>query len=328
MLLGLASLVSCRSSKPEVTGGGSALSRHVAARDALGTSFRITFYAPDAATADQAVRSAFARLGALDTALNVNRVDSEIARLNAVGEGKPIRVGDDLFAVLQRAQRLAAATRGAIDVTAGPYAELWRRAAGEGRTPSRAELEETRLRVGWDKLRLDAIERSATLTVSRMRLDPAGLVRGYAADEVFRELRRHGCDRAKVDAGNVILAGTPPPGRTGWAVPLPGVVRGGEATSVTMTNTAVARAGAAPSAGRADPESWPAVGRVVDPSSGRQLEGRVPVVVLARSGASAESVAAAALVLGPAGSDSLAAAESGARIRFGKGPAPAGRAAR
>lgn len=327
-LLGTACLISCRSSNGVATRDIPSLSRHTAAREALGGTYRITLYAPDRPTADDAIAAAFARLDVLDSALNVERPGSEIAMLNGAGDGKAVRIGDDLFAVLQRAQRLAASTRGAIDVTAGPYVDLWSRAAREARAPSRAELEQTRLRVGWDKLRLDAIERSATLTVSRMRLDPGGLVRGYAADEVFRELRRHGCDRARVDAGNVILAGTPPPGRNGWDVLVPGFARRGQASAVTITNTALARAGVALSGDRGTLVFAPAVARGVDPTSGRALEGRVGVVVLAGSGASAESVATAALVMGPGGADALAEAEPGARIRFRNDLGHGNRAAR
>lgn len=307
-----------------MTTDGPPLSRHVAVRDALGTTYRITLYAPDAATADEAVAAAFARLDGLDAALNVARPDGEIARLNAARDFAAVPVGDDLFAVLQRALRLAGATRGAIDVTSGPYHELWRRTAAEGRIPSPAELEDTRLRVGWEKLRLDSIERSATLTVAGMQIEPAGIVVGYAADEVFRELRRHGCDRARVDAGNVVVAGTPPPGQAGWTVSLRGMAGRGEPTSLSVTDAAIAFSANVPIPGKA--ESRAATPRILHPVSGRLLKGGVPVVVLARSGASAESVAAAAFVLGPSGADSLAAAEGGARIRFVGGPTPADRA--
>jgi thiamine biosynthesis lipoprotein len=315
-LLALLCLASCRSShRPTKT--NPPLSRHTAERVALGARFRLTFYAPDAGSAGAAAAAALGRLSEVDKVLNLERPDSEISALNRAGEGVPTKVSDDLFAVLQHGLRLAEATRGAYDPTSGPYTELWRRTAAAGRAPTVAELEETKLRVGWDKLRLNAIERTATFTVPGMRIDPAGLARGYAVDQVFRNLRAHGCDRAKVDAGNVILVGTPPPGRQGWPTVIHGATGPKGTPSMPLTNMA-----AAFSSNMRFPASlgMPPPARLIDPVSGRALDGRVPAAVLARSGATAESVAAAAVVLGPTGVQTLAAAEGGARIRFGTGP--------
>ena len=321
LLLVFVPVSSCTSSHTTSTKPNASLSRHTAERAALGTRYRLTFYAPDAGTAGAAAAAALERLGEVDKVLNLERPDSEISALNRAGEGVPTKVSDDLFSVLQHGLRLAEATRGAYDLTSGPYTELWRRAAAAGRAPTTAELEETKLRVGWDKLRLNSIERTATFTVPGMRIDPAGLARGYAVDQVFRKLRAQGCDRAKVNAGNVMLAGSPPPGRDGWPTPIYGASGRKGTPAIPVTNMAVAFSTNMPL-----PASlgMPPPSRLIDPVSGRALDGRVPAAVLARSGATAESVAAAAAVLGPAGAQTLAAAEGGARIRFGTGPGPAG----
>ena len=210
MLAVLLGLASCRSS----TSGPSPAGRYPAtppSHEALGTTFRVTLYAADARAAAAGISAAFGRLDAIDRVLNADGSDSEITALNRTADGTPFKLSDDLFAVLQHAQRLAAGTRGAFDVTLGPYVDTCR-AAAEGRTPTSAELENARLRVGWDKLRLNSIERTATLTVPGMRLDPAGIAVGQAADEVYRVLRDNGCEHAKVEADGVVIAGAAPPG--------------------------------------------------------------------------------------------------------------------
>ena len=297
---------SCRSASPDAPTGPS-LRRHIASRAALGTTFRVTLYAPDDRTAAAAMSAAFERLAEVDRALNADRPDGDVAALNASPERQPVRVGDDLFEVLRHAQRLAADTRGAFDVSRGPYLELWRRAADAGRTPTDAEVEDARLRVGWEKLRLDSIERTATLTVPRMRLDLAGIARGYAADQVMQQLRLHGCDVSSVEAGDVRFVGAPPPGGQ-WKVPLRGAGGPGTPASMPLDRAAVAYAGAA----RRD-----RAGVVINPMTGRPVNPAAPVVVVARSAAAAESVAAAAEVLGPDGVNTLTRAVPTARVRFG-----------
>lgn len=317
-LLAVVCLAGCRPPGPVADVRGRPLHRQTASLAALGTTFRITLDGSDPGTAAAAISAAAERLAEVDAVLNADRPDSELAALNAAGEGVPVKLSDDLFTVLHQAQRLAAASHGAFDVTAGPYRDLWRQSASSGRVPSGPEFESARLRVGWDKLRLNAIERTATLTVPKMRVDTTGIARGYAADEIFRQLRRHGCERAKVDAGAVIVAGEAPPGRAGWPVRIPDAVADGSraASVLDLTRTAIAFSPNAPSresAGAALPSDGP---RLIDPLTGRALTDRPAAAVLAGSAAVAESIAAAAPIVGASASQALAAAGGGARVRF------------
>jgi thiamine biosynthesis lipoprotein len=316
VLLGLAS---CRSSSADSAQTGERLARHSGSHPALGTTFRVTVYAANPEAAGAAVTAAFDRLDAVDRALNADRPDSEIAALNGTADGTPFKLSDDLFAVLQHAQRMAAGTGGAFDVTLGPYVEAWRRAATEGRAPSTAELENAKLHVGWEKLHLNAIERTATLTVPGMRLDLSGIARGYAADAMYRALRAGGRERARVESGGfVTVVGAPPPGREGWQTVIrviPGTARN---PTLSLSNTALAYTpDVTPAERRAG-----AVPRLFDPVTGRSAEGRAPAAVLAGSGATAQSVAWAAGVLGPGGANTLSAVEGTARVRFATPAAP------
>lgn len=283
--------------------------RHMGTRTALGTTFLVTLYRSDARAAAAAIAAAFDRLDDVDAALSANPPDGELAALNAAPERQPVKVSDDLFAALQHAQRLAASSRGAFDVTCGPYVDLWRRAAAAGRAPSQAEIEQERLRVGWDKLRLDSIERTATLTVPGMRLDLTGIARGYAVDQVMQQLRLHGCDRARVEADNVVFVGLPPPGRAGWSVSLRNLGPGGAPGAAVLERRAIAF----PETGK-DSRLQSLV--VVDPVSGRRIMNLPRVAVAAPSAATAQSIATAALVLGPGGTETLARVEPMARVRF------------
>lgn len=315
-----AGAVSCRSRSGDIAGTSTFL-RHTAARDALGARFRVTGYAPPTVSQSAVIAEAFERLDELDRILNPDRADSEISTLAATAGGSGARVSDDLFAVLQQGQRLSGVSRGAFDLTAGPYTDLWRRAAAAGRVPSQAELEDARLRVGWEKLRLDTIERTATLTVADMRLDPAGIARGYAADQVMRQLRLHGLERARVEVGNVVLVGAAPPGSEGWTVGLRNVPGPREPRTVTLADAAIAFSpGTRPSASRNARRNVPPP--LISPTNGRPVP-PVAVVVVSRHAAHAQSVATAAAVLGPDAGESLSR-NVRARIRFGGKPSAAG----
>ena len=76
--------------------------------------------------------------------------------------------------------------------------------------------------VGWTKLRLDPIERTAALDAAGMRLDPGPLSLGYAADKVLDVLQSCGLERAFVEtdlgpSGRVARFAPPRRARTGGA---------------------------------------------------------------------------------------------------------------
>src|SRR5439155_10214678 len=114
----------------------SATNRFEFAQPEMGLPFRIVLYTPDAASAADAARAAFARIEQLNDVLSDYDTDSELSRLSrTAGEGRAVPVSGDLWFVLARARQLSARTAGAFDVTVGPYVSLWRKARREKKLP-------------------------------------------------------------------------------------------------------------------------------------------------------------------------------------------------
>ena len=170
----------------------------------MGTEARLVFYAPDSAAARAGARTAFDRLAELDSLLSHFRDDSEIAAL-ARGSGAPMRVSDDLWAVLAVAQRVARETEGLFDVTRGR----------------------------WRQLVMDSATQSVT---SGIALDLGGIAKGYGADEALAVLRALGITAALIEFGGELVAGDGPPGTEGW------VVQVGD-TTTTLANGAISTSG-------------------------------------------------------------------------------------
>jgi len=206
-------LSACRSAPPE-----NSLHRFGFSHPAMGTLITITLYAPNPVAAKAAAAAAFQRIDALEDIMSDYQADSELMRLCDQPYGTPVPVSPDLFAVLQRAQRVSELSDGAFDVTVGPYIRLWRFARKRKVLPAPAEIAAARVAVGWRKLRLDPRARTVTLLVPNMRLDVGGIGKGYAADQALRVLKVRGISRALVAASGDIAIGNPPPGKPGWNV--------------------------------------------------------------------------------------------------------------
>ena len=264
----------------------------------MGTRFRIVLYAPDKATADRAARAAYARGAALNDVMSDYKADSELMRLCARAGGDPVKVSDDLFVVLERAQEVARRSGGAFDVTVGPMVRLWRRARRTRQLPDAEELAQARALVGHDKVVLDPKARTVRLTRAGMRLDLGGIAKGYAADRMLATLRAHGVTRALVAAGGDVVVGRRPPDADAWTVGLAPVENPDDPPkrSLLLENAAVSTSG--------DAEQYVEIGgtrysHIVDPRTGLGLVGRMSATVVAPDGLTADSLTKVVAVLGP-----------------------------
>lgn len=243
----------------------------------MGTLVRITIYARD----DSAMRPAFARIKELDEKLSDYKPDSELNRLCRT-HGQPVRVSEDLFRVLDAAQKLSALTDGAFDVTVGPVTHLWR----IGKLPDAG----TMMRVGWRDVVLDRAQRAVKLKIANMQLDLGAIAKGYAADEALKVLKKLGVKRALIAVSGDIVAGDAPPGARGWRI---GLEPAGE--EILLRNAAVSTSG--------DTEQSRVIGgvrysHIIDPRTGLGLTSPIAVTVVARRGLDADPIATAVSVMG------------------------------
>jgi thiamine biosynthesis lipoprotein len=262
------------------TGPATALERFEYAQIYMGVRTRLVVYASDETTAVNACRAAFKRVGEVDQAASDYIINSELNRLCATATTRPVRLSDDLFALLSESQRLAELSDGAFDCTVGPYVQLWRRARKEKTLPGAQEIEAASKRVGWRKLQLDPTTHTARLAATGMKLDLGGIAKGYAGDCAIQTLREYGIASALFEAGGDIVVSDAPPGSGGWKIEL---VDAGPDMPQTLTlhNCAISTSG--------DTEQFvEIVGRryshVVDPHTGIGLTSRAMATVVAPKG--------------------------------------------
>jgi thiamine biosynthesis lipoprotein len=246
------------------------LQRFEAVEPHMGTLARIVVYAESEAQADAALRAGFARLREIDARLSDYQPDSELNRVST----KRTKVSDDLWRVLQFAQRLAQASGGAFDVTLGTRTRAWR----EGRASDGA--------YGWRHLHLDERTHEVWLDTPGIRLDLGGIAKGYAAHEALTAIARHGATRALVALSGDIAAGDPPPGEPGWKVRIPN-----RAEPLLLVKQAVSTSG--------ESEQFKATGsHIHDGRSGTPLQATGTISVIAADGMTADALATAIRILG------------------------------
>jgi thiamine biosynthesis lipoprotein len=219
-------------------------------------------------------------------------------RLCQKAGGPSVKVSEDLFNVLSRAQEVSRLSHGAFDVTVGPVVKLWRRVRYTKKIPTPEELDRARSLVGYENIRLDPRERTVQLRKEGMRLDLGGIAKGYAADAALEVLKRRGLPRALVAMGGDIAVNDPPPGTEGWKVAIASLMNPDSEPSrfLLLAHAAVSTSGDAEQYIEIDGKRY---SHIVDPHTGIGLIGRVSVTVVAPNATMSDSLTKLVAVLGP-----------------------------
>jgi thiamine biosynthesis lipoprotein len=290
----------------------------------MGVEFEVVVYAADETQATRVIDAAMARVAALDKSLSDYDPESELSHLSATTiasdlqtikqspEFRAVKIGDDLWTVLEFSQKISQQSGGAFDVTVGPLTKLWRRARRQKALPERELFEPAKAAVGYQFLRLDAKKRTAQLLQPNMRLDLGGIAKGYAADEALAAIKKLGLPKALVRASGDIAAGDAPPGEAGWLIGI-APLDPGEPPSrfVRLANMAISTSG--------DSRQHLEIGgkrysHILDPRTGLGVEGRSSVSVIAPTGIATDALATAASVLGPEKALELISKHEGAAL--------------
>ncbi len=277
---------------------GETLERFEFTQTEMAVPIKIVLYAADKTTAGEAARAAFDRFHELNAILSDYDPESELRRLGDTSSvGKPVRVGDDLWRVLEQAQELSERSEGAFDVTVGPVVRLWRNARRTKELPPAESIEAALSRVGYRLVHLDPRQHTVELLRPNMRLDLGGIAKGYAVDEAMAVLRRCRIDRMMVEAGGNIGFGEAPPGKPGWRIG----VAPPEPNSPPRMYLSLSRAAISVSG-----DMWQYVvidgtrySHLIDPKTGKPLVDHCQVTLVGPDGLSTDGLSTAVAVLGP-----------------------------
>ena len=267
----------------------------------MGVPFQITIFAEKESDASAAADAAFTRIETLNAIFSDYEDDSELAKLSqSSGGGKAVKVSEELWKVLSRAQQLAVQTDGAFDVTCGPLTSVWRRARRKKELPSQELVAEIRGRVGFKKMRLDEKQRTVELLAPQMRLDLGSIAKGYACDEAVRVLKQKRFPVSLVAAGGDTVAGDAPPGRKGWRIEVGSLDAAGDVPKPAPPVVEIANAAISTSGDRFQrlEIGGKRYSHILDPRTGQPLTDHNLVTVIARDGLTA-GISTACSVIGP-----------------------------
>jgi thiamine biosynthesis lipoprotein len=274
------------------------LHRHEASRVSMACVYAIEVYGPDSGALARIADEALDEVDRIDRLMSHYRADSPLSRVNREAAHHPVALGAELFDFLADAMRYNRDSGGAFDVTVGPLMKAWGFFGGEGHLPSEDELAAARRHVGAAHVTLDRKARTISFDEPGVELDLGGIAKGYAVDRAVHVLRLRQVAAALVSAGGSTIYGLgAPPGRDGWDVTLQDPIDSRKtALTVQLKDRALSVAGTSEKSFEAGGVTY---SHIMDPRTGRPVQGVLTVAVLAGSGTAGDALDDALFVLGP-----------------------------
>jgi thiamine biosynthesis lipoprotein len=181
---------------PDPYGKPSAVRRFT--HDAMACTWTLLVQCEDPDYAAQAARAAFAEIDRIEQELSRFVPHSDVARINALPAGQPLRVGHDVLACLDLAFRVHAETAGAFDITAD---------AAAGRRGRLTDLQ------------IQPAQHTVTVRAAGVAVDLGGIGKGYAVDQAVAVLGDWSTETALVCAGqSTVYGAVRDPADPGWTV--------------------------------------------------------------------------------------------------------------
>ncbi len=150
----------------------------------------------------------FERLRQIDDEFDLFQPQSDLYRINAFSDERPVLVSDDVFTVLEMSQKVSALTNGAFDITVEPLVALWRITSDTPHVAEQYEIDQILPLVDYRNVILNPQDKSVQFTKKGMKIDLGGIAKGYAANEVVRICKKYKVRRAVIDlGGNVYVYG-------------------------------------------------------------------------------------------------------------------------
>ncbi|MFL5385068.1 MAG: FAD:protein FMN transferase [Longimicrobiaceae bacterium] len=273
----------------------------VRAWPAMGGLLQVSVWDADTARALAAMEAARAAVLRVDSLM-----PAEIAAVNRrAGTDSATALSPWTAEVLDSALSIAAASGGALDVSAAPLDSLWAVYRERAAIPPQAERDAAGTLAGWRQVRFDRATRRASLPRRGMRLDLGVLARGFAIDRGIDALRAAGAERAVVDLGGsfAVLGAAPVEAR--WSMGLGNPFQLGEVFAAVQVDAgAVATWTDVPEIVETGGQRF---ARTLDPRTRFLARGIAAVSVLAPSALLADALSQAFFVMGPAEGCRLAA---------------------
>jgi len=234
----------------------------------------------------------FSEFSRLDNLLSKYKPGSEISKLNKSGD---LKVSPEAFYLLKKSVEFYQASDGAFDITIGPLVDLWGFTDRKYSYPPEEKIKEVLKLVGSDKIILNDKDCVVKFMFSGMKVDLAGIVKGYALDCAVKKLKENNINSCLINAGGQISCLGDKFGKP-WNIAINNPRGKKDIGYLELKDKSVATSGDNQRYFIKDKKRY---SHILDPKTGYPADtGIASVTVIAKDGLTADALATAMFVLG------------------------------
>ncbi|MEY4383419.1 MAG: hypothetical protein RI995_961 [Bacteroidota bacterium] len=157
--------------------------------------------------AEQALSLAVDEIKRIESLLSTYQDSSIINKINRKAGVEAIEVPEEVFQLIQRAQKISKLTDGAFDLTYGSLdKDFWNFNQQMTKLPNPSKAKAAVSLINYQHIELNANERSVYLNKKGVRIGFGGIGKGYAADRAKKVLLDEGFENGLVNASGDLCA--------------------------------------------------------------------------------------------------------------------------
>ena len=195
------------------------LSLHKRAMKLMGNHFEITVVASDEKWANEKIDLAVNEMQRIEKLLTTYAADSETNLINEHAGIAPVKVSEEIIALIERAIRISSVTQGAFDISYGSVDKsLWNFDTTMTSLPTREIAKQSVRLINYKNIIVDKKKQTVFLKEIGMRIGFGGIGKGYAAERAKLIMQAAGVESGVVNAsGDLTTWGTMPSGEK-WTI--------------------------------------------------------------------------------------------------------------
>jgi thiamine biosynthesis lipoprotein len=210
----------------------------------MGTMIILMAYGNHEERIKNAFQNVFKEIDRLQNLFAPEDQTSQLARINEAAGKQPVKVHEEIIAVLTEAQSMSKLTEGAFDITYAGLNNLWNFSIKTTKNvvPSQDSIKQGLENVGYKKLVIDQEDKTVHLQNPGMSIGAGAISKGYAADKALKIFSSAGIKDCLIYIGGDIIS-SGKKGNVPWVVGIQDPRAPGYFATLELNNVAIVTSG-------------------------------------------------------------------------------------
>jgi thiamine biosynthesis lipoprotein len=170
----------------------------------LGSPFEITLVAKDTIQGNFFIDKAVAEVKRIENLISDWIPTTQISEVNKNAGINPVKVDDEVFQLVTRANKISKLTNGAFDISYASMDKIWKFDGSMKEMPTKEAIKSSVEKIGYEKIIMNDSTKTIFLKEKGMKLGLGGIGQGYIADKVKALLQKEGCQSGIVNVSGDI----------------------------------------------------------------------------------------------------------------------------